>query len=136
MTATSTASRRLPPGTLVASVALVWSLVVFVGFATLPFYSASTVSTSSDGAVVSEEDTSSTIIEHEGAGVIALLVVPALLALGGLAGAALRLPALSIVAAGLAVAFCLVGMMSIGLFYLPAAVLLVVAAVRSARRPR
>jgi hypothetical protein len=119
------------PGSIPAAIAVAWTLVVLVGFSVLPFYSTSSGGESSDGTSF-ETTSEETIIEHEGTGVLAILLVPVAAALVGLAGAAFRIPAASVGAAGIAMALCLLGMASIGMFYLPAGILLVVAAVRSA----
>jgi hypothetical protein len=115
---------------LPAAAALVWTLIALVGFAVLPFYSTASGGESSDGTLwstTSEE----TLIEHEGSGVIVVLLVPVVVAFVGLVGAAFRIPPLSVVAAVIAWILCVLGMASVGIFYVPTGVLLVVAAVRS-----
>ena len=121
-------------GVVPAAAAVVWTLIALVGFAVLPAYStysATSASSSSDGSTVTTTS-ESTIFEHEGRGVLVVLLVPVALALLGLVGTAFGVRPLTISAAGVALGLCVLGMASIGLFYLPAAALLVIAAVRSA----
>ncbi len=72
------------------------------------------------------------LLQHEGPSVLLLLAVPAVIAAIG-AGASL-LPArreTRAVSAGLLVAFVFFGVMSVGVFYLPSAVAMVVAAAKT-----
>ncbi len=98
-----------------AAVSLAWAL--------LPSVAWETGSASSDGTVMVESGTS-TLVESEGPSVLfvlALPVVPAAVAL------AVRRRRLTLVAAWLTAAFCFLGMLSVGLFYVPTAALLFLA---------
>lgn len=131
----TTPTPGLAPGTVPAALAVAWTLVVLVLFAVVPFSSGTSVSTDSSG-VMTETTTSSTIFEHEGLSVLPVLLLPVGVGLLGLAGAAFRWRTLSIAAAGLAVGFTIVGLLSIGVFYVPSAVLLVLAATRAGASDR
>jgi hypothetical protein len=127
---TSARRARSTAGMVPAAAAVVWTLIALVGFAVLPFYSTASGGESSDGtswSTTGEE----TLIEHEGLGVLLVLLVPVALTFFGLVGVAFGIRFLTIGAAVTVWALCVLGMASIGFFYLPAAVLLVVAAVRS-----
>ena len=129
----NTSARRRPSaaGVVPAAAAVVWTLIALVGFAVLPVYSTASGGESSDGTVY-ETSGQETILEHGGLGVFAALLVPVGLAFIGLVGASFRIRTVSVAAAVIVWALCGLGMASIGLFYLPAAALLVIAAVRSA----
>jgi hypothetical protein len=66
-----------------------------------------------------------TLLENEGPSVLVVLAVPVVLALAGAGGPAARPRRIG--AGSLLLVFCLLGAMSVGLFYLPAAVLLLAA---------
>lgn len=123
--------QRLAPGTVSAGLAVVWTLVAFVSFAYVPVYSTSSGGETSDGTPYTTTG-QATLAEHEGAGVLVVLLVPVAVAFMGLVGAAFRAPVVTGGAAGIIMALCILGMASIGVFYLPAGGLLVVAAVRAA----
>jgi hypothetical protein len=75
------------------------------------------------------EVTHESLLEHEGATVLVVLAVPVLAAaLGAVGGAGPRRRLARSVSAGLLWAFCLLGAMSIGSFYVPAALAMTVAA--------
>jgi hypothetical protein len=68
-----------------------------------------------------------TLLEHEGPSVLVVLAVPIVLALVGAGGPGLAARQRRIGAGSLLLVGCLLGAMSVGLFYLPAAVLLLAA---------
>ncbi len=120
-------------GAIAAVVSLALSLVAAVVLAVAPLGS-------QQEAVPSSLDTSGVVgrvehvslLQHEGASVlIPLAVPPAVSALGVVAGLFPQPRPVRAVAAGLLVVFVLLGAMSIGLFYLPCAVAMVVAAVQT-----
>jgi hypothetical protein len=119
-----------PPGVVSAALAVVWTLAVLVGLVFLPVYSTASGGASSDGTTFSTTS-EETLLEHEGTSVLVVLLVPVAVAFIGLVGAAFRVRPMSVVAAVIAVGLCVLGMASIGIFYLPAGLLLVVAAARS-----
>jgi hypothetical protein len=94
-------------------------------------HSAST-SVSSDGTVVNDTSDLS-LLESEGPTVLLPLAVPVLLA--GVA-LACRDRTVSLTTAGLCLAGCLVAAASIGLFFLPAALLLLAAGLADRNRPQ
>ena len=132
-TAPATRTSR-PPGLLAAGLAVVWTLLVLVWLSFVPVYSTSSSGESSDGTTISTTG-EETLLEHEGAGAVVVLLAPVAVAFVGLVGAAFRVRPLTAAAAVIAVGLCVLGMASIGIFYVPAALLLVVAASRAAARP-
>ena len=116
-------------GTWVALVvAGLWGLGLLVAAVTVPVYSGSTVGAS--GVV----ESSATLVEENGDGILAIVAVPLVVSLG----VALVLRArshrgqrgpgvLASVLTGLVLVFCLLGMLTIGVFVLPVAIALVVA---------
>ena len=75
-------------------------------------------------------------VESRGAGAIFLLLIPAGLAAGALAGSILRVRTLVWIAAAVLFLLCLLTGFSVGLFYFPAAWALVAAAVIQQVEPR
>jgi hypothetical protein len=92
-----------------------------------PVYQGVSESVSPTGAVTSSSD-GTTLIDENGAWVIPLLCVPLVLAVLGLWGATGGRRALVWVPAAVLLGFVVVGGFSIGLFYGPAALALLVAA--------
>lgn len=120
-------------GAIAAVLSLALSLVAAVVLAFAPLASQTEAVPSSLGGtgVVGRVERVS-LLEHEGASVLIPLAVPVAIAALGLAADRSRRPrTLRTVAAGLLVVFVLLGAMSIGLFYLPSAVAMVVAAVQT-----
>ena len=101
-----------------AAAAFAWALGASVLLLFLPVYE-------------SDPGGGATLVDENGAGVIAVLAIPVAIAAAGLAlkgrGRA--------VAAVLAGAFVVLGSFTVGLFYAPTAILLIVAAGRSTRPP-
>ena len=75
-------------------------------------------------------------VESQGAGAIFFLLIPAGLAVAALAGCLLRVRSLVWIAAAVLFLLCLATGFSVGLFYFPAAWVLVVAAVLQQVEPR
>jgi hypothetical protein len=75
------------------------------------------------------------LVEADGAGVLAVLAVPVLLAGVGLLAVRRRRRGLLLAATAALVGFCLLALASVGLFFLPAAAALVVAAAGWRRPP-
>jgi hypothetical protein len=72
------------------------------------------------------------LLEHEGASVLLPLSIPVVIAALGVAAGWLTRPRpLRITSAGLLLAFVVVGIVSIGIYYLPSAIAMVVAAART-----
>jgi hypothetical protein len=121
--------RRVDGRTALLLGALVLAAAASLSFALVPVsHEESTSGGTSDGAVFSETRTSSeTLVESEGPSVLVTLAVPVVPAVVALT---VRRRTATKVAAWLTGLFCLVGAMSIGLFYVPAAVTLGLAARR------
>jgi hypothetical protein len=125
-------------------IAVVWSVGLLVAALTLPAYSGSTSSTSSDGTVT-ESTTTSTLVEVNGREVLVVLAFPLLASLAVSAILAERRRATERLfpwldaGAWVVVAACgalvVLGAASIGLFVLPVAAALAVA-VTATQRPR
>ncbi len=105
--------------------AFVFAVAVAAGLALLPSGTESLSTSSTAGSEVVIETTSESLLEYEGPSVLLPLSVPV-----ALAGAALarRTRRTSRITGLLCVAGCVLGMMSIGLFFLPVPVLLLLAA--------
>jgi glucan phosphoethanolaminetransferase (alkaline phosphatase superfamily) len=113
--------------------ALVWAIAVYAVLQFLPVYSRATSSTSG-----TRREGHATLLSVNGMAVLLLLGVPVLAAALTFLPVrpTLRRPAVGI-ASAMAAAFVLVGAMSVGLFFLPTAVaLLIAAAVPDKRIPR
>jgi hypothetical protein len=123
---------RLVPAAQAAALGL--AVAASVALCLLPFVSASTSSstTSADGEVRSTESTA-TLLEDQGAGVLLVLAVPVLLTLLPLLVRPVAVAAVCTAALGLLV---VVTGFSIGLLYLPALVAAVVAVGLRMDRPR
>ena len=111
--------------------ALVWVIAVVVMFAVVPVEGEVSAASSGGPAVVTH--TSSTLLETEGTSVLVVLALPAVPAIVALAR---RRRTTTLVAAWVTTVFCLLGSMTIGLFYVPAAVLLFLAAHWQRARPQ
>ncbi len=73
-----------------------------------------------------------TLLEEEGPGLLVVLAIPVVLALAGVIGAATQRAWLTTGAAGVLVVGVLLGAASIGLFFVPAAIALLLAAMWTA----
>jgi hypothetical protein len=114
---------RAGPGRRAAWASLLLALVASSALLLVPFGTRVTATTA--GSPSPPVVTHHSLLEHEGASVLPVLAVPALAAALGVAGSRRPVRALS---AGLLWAFSVLGAMSIGLYYVPAAVVMTVAA--------
>lgn len=114
----------------IAGAAFVLATVVSVALAVVPLGSSTTTSIAPgpNGQVISEtQHKSLSLVEAEGSSVLIVLLVPVLITgLGAFARGRWEAPVRRSMGA-LAVACSLIAMMSIGIFYLPSAILLAVA---------
>lgn len=127
------ASHRWRVSVRLSAAALVWSLGLVVAALVAPAYSTASQSAGVDGVTLG----SATLVQENGAWVLILVGIPALvsaivmLALRARRSGARWAAPLAWGAIGVLTAEALVGIMSIGLFLIPAIVLLVLAARRS-----
>jgi hypothetical protein len=130
----ATAHRRRPwsgraTGGL-AWAAVAWTVVAAMVLVVAPM--SRTVATASDGSDVVVTTTSSqTLLENEGASVILVLLVPVAIALAGAVGRGPRARRRRIAAGSVLTVACLLGAMSIGIFFVPAAALLLTAGLKA-----
>jgi hypothetical protein len=132
---------------LLAWLAVAWTVAAGVALALAPMVSVATSSSvstpeGSPGAVPEVVTTRSTetLLQNEGAGLVVVLLVPVAVALVGALGGGPAARRRRIAAGGVLLGACVVGAMSIGIFYLPAAVALLTAGLatrveRAATRP-
>jgi hypothetical protein len=111
----------------VALAAVALAVAAGLGLAFYPVYQGESETVSSSGVVTSSSD-SATLIDENGPWAAFLLCVPVVLATLGLWVALRRHKTLAWIFAGVLLIFCVLGGFSIGLFYLPAALVLLVAA--------
>jgi hypothetical protein len=119
----TTMTTRRADGALL--VAFVFAVAVAAGLALLPSRTESVSASSSPGSDVVVETTSESLLEYEGPSVLIPLSVPVVLAGVALARRTRRT---SRTTGLLCLAGCVLGIMSIGLFFLPVPVLLLLAA--------
>jgi hypothetical protein len=101
-----------------------WTIALGIAWLLVPAGSSSSTTVSSSGAVITESSTS-TLLQNEGASVLVPLALPVLLAGVAVAVARSRHAMWTrFVAGGLLMAGCVLGAMSIGLPYVPAALAL------------
>ena len=124
---TSGTRRGMTGAGWVALAAMALAVAAGLGLAFYPVYQGESETVSSSGVVTSSSD-SATLIAENGPWVALLLCVPVLLAALGLWSALRGHKTLAWVFAGVLLAFCVVGGFSIGLFYLPAGLSLLLAA--------
>ena len=124
---TSDARRGMTAAGLVALAAVALAVAAGLGLAFYPVYQGESESASSSGVVTSSSDRA-TLIEENGPWVAFLLCVPIVLAALGLWVALRGHRTLAWTFAGVLLGFCVLGGFSIGLFYLPAALALLLAA--------
>jgi hypothetical protein len=118
---------------LLAVAALLIALLA-AGVLTFADTSSSTSCEGTSSGVQTCTDASSTLIQENGSWVLALLAVPVLLAAGVVAAIAYKLPPpVEWILALAAFAACIVAIFSVGIFFLPTALLLVVAAAKDHR---
>ena len=111
----------------VALAAVALAVAAGLGLAFYPVYQGESETVSSSGVVTSSSD-SATLIDENGPWVAFLLCVPVVLAALGLWVALRGQRTLAWIFAGVLLGFCVLGGFSIGLFYLPAALSLLLAA--------
>jgi hypothetical protein len=124
---TSSARRMMPASGWAALAAILLAAMAGLFLAFYPAYQGVSETASSSGAVTSSSD-SATLIDENGAWVIFLMCIPVALAALGLVGAVRGRRVLVSVLAAVLLGFVVVGGFSIGLFYAPAALALLVAA--------
>jgi hypothetical protein len=107
-----------------AFVALGWAVLAGLAFAVLPSGTSSSTTTTSSGTVI-ETTTDESLLEREGAGILIVLAIPALLALTAVV---VKRRSVRLGVGFVFLAACLLGAMSVGLFFLPGAVLVLYAA--------
>jgi hypothetical protein len=112
----------------------VWSVGLLVAAVTLPAYSRSSVTYSSATGPVSVTESSATLVEENGSGVLAVVAIP--LVVTGVVALALVFRfrtarsgpgVLACALCGVVLVLCLLSMLTIGLFVLPVAIALVAA---------
>jgi hypothetical protein len=81
------------------------------------------------GGANPEQQVCASVVQANGVGVLGVLALPVLLAVVGLVAVRGRRRWLLVVAMVVLVAFCVLALASIGLFYLPAAIALIIAVV-------
>jgi hypothetical protein len=129
----ATAHRRRPWSGRTTS-ALAWAAVAWTVATALVLLVApmgTTVSASSNGSDTVTTTTHPSLLETEGSGVVVILLVPVALALAGALGRAAARQR-RIVAGSVLTVFCLLGAMSIGIFFVPAAAALLAAGLKAA----
>jgi hypothetical protein len=115
--------------TILAWAAVAWTAGVALALLVAPV--GTTVAVASNGSEVVTTTSHYTLVEQEGASVVAVLVVPVAIAL---AGAVRRGPAVRrrrIAAGSVLTAACVVGSASIGIFFLPGAAALLAAGLKA-----
>ncbi len=141
----TTANRRRPWSDRttrhLAWAAFAWTVLAGVVLLFAPTMS-STVSVSSGDQMspagsppeVMTTTSTGTLLEHEGAGVIAVLLVPVAVALVGALGNGPAARRRRITAGWVLAGFCVLGAASLGIFFLPATVALLTAGLKTRRR--
>lgn len=122
-----------------AVAALAWTVAAgsYLLFAPLGTSSSSSMTASDGGTVILDSTTSNeTLVDREGTGVLVVVLIPIGLALvAALARRRWAMP--TRIGAGVTLTvLCVLGMLSIGVFYLPAAILLLVAGLKTNRQPQ
>ena len=115
------------PSGWAALVALLLAFAAGLFLALYPVYQGVSVTGSSSGVVTSSRE-SATLITENGLGAVVLLCIPIVLAALGLPAAARRRRVLVWVPGGVLLGFVVLSGFTIGLFYLPAAIALLLSA--------
>lgn len=110
-----------------AQFGLLWTLVAGAVLAFVPFGDSSMTTASSEGTSVTTT-TRESLLEHEGASVLVVLAVPVVLTLAGWLAARRRWRAGVVASAIVLTVGVVLALLSVGVFYLPAAIAMVVAA--------
>lgn len=124
---TTKARRRAPASSWIALAAVLLAVGAGLLLALYPVYQGVGETASSSGAVTSSSD-SATLVGENGTWVILLLCIPVALAALGLVASLWGRRVLLWVSAVVLLGFVILGGLSIGLFYFPAALALLVAA--------
>ncbi|HET7655355.1 MAG TPA: hypothetical protein VFK42_20155 [Acidimicrobiales bacterium] len=107
---------------------LLWTVVAGAVLAFAPFGESSTTSAASDGTSSVVTTTRESLLEHEGASVLVVLAVPVVLTAGGWAAARRRWRPGVVASAIVLTVGVVLALLSVGAFYLPATIAMVVAA--------
>jgi hypothetical protein len=110
-----------------ATVAVLLALAAALGLALWPCAYRGSAGESGPGGTLQERQVCATLVEVNGAGALAVLVLPVLLAGVGLLAAWAGRRAILAIATVAVIAFCAAALASVGLLYLPAAAALIVA---------
>jgi len=110
-----------------ATVAVLLALAAALGLALWPCAYRGSVGESGPGGTLQERQVCASLVEVNGAGALAVLALPVLLAGVGLLAAWAGRRAILAIATVAVIAFCAAALASVGLLYLPAAAALIVA---------
>jgi hypothetical protein len=110
-----------------ATVAVLLALAAALGLALWPCAYRGSVGESGPGGTLQERQVCATLVEVNGAGALAVLALPVVLAGVGLLAAWAGRRAILAIATVAVIAFCAAALASVGLLYLPAAAALIVA---------
>jgi len=113
---------------ILAWAAVAWSVVV--GLALLAVPTGTSVAVASNGSEVVTTTSHETLLENEGASVVALVLVPVAVALAGTLGRG-TVRRRRIAAGGVLAVACVLGATTLGIFYVPAAALLFTAGLKA-----
>jgi hypothetical protein len=110
-----------------ATVAVLLALAAALGLALWPCAYRGSVGESGPGGTLRERQVCATLVEVNGAGALAVLALPVVLAGVGLLAAWAGRRAILAIATVAVIGFCAAALVSVGLLYLPAAAALIVA---------
>ena len=121
---------------LLAWAAVAWTVVVGLALLVGPTgtsvgVASSSVSVASDGSGVVTTTSHETLLEHEGASVISLVLVPLAVALAGALGRGPTVRRRRIAAGSVLAVACVLGATTLGIFYVPAAAALLTAGLKA-----
>ena len=129
----ATAHRRRPwsgrTTSALAWAAVAWTVAVALVLLVAPM--GTSVSVASNGSETVTTTSHPTLLETEGASVVAVLAVPVVVALAGAVGRGSTARRRRIVAGSVLTGACVLGAMSIGIFFVPAAVVLLTAGLKA-----
>ena len=114
---------------ILAWAAVAWT--VLVGLALLVVPMGTSVAVASNGSEVVTTTSHETLLEQEGTSVVAVLLVPVALAVAGAFGHGPTVRRRRIAAGSALAVACVLGAMSLGIFYVPAAAALLTAGLRA-----
>lgn len=114
---------------LLAWAAVAWT--VALGLALLRVPTGTSVAVASNGSEVVTTTSHETLLEHEGASVILLVLVPVAVALAGALGRGPTVRRRRIAAGSLLAVACVLGATTLGIFYVPAAAALFTAGLKA-----